>query len=235
MKVAVITARGGSKRIPRKNIRTFSGKPILAYGIEAALEAGLFDEVMVSTNDQEIAEAGRALGACVPFLRSEAASDDHATTADALIDVVRSYEKSGKTIDVLCCIYPTAPFITAAVLRSAYTVFVEGGFDSVFPIVRFDFPVWRSLAFDGRLVKPIWPQYYQKRSQDIQAAFHDAGQFYWIRASSLVESRTVVTDNSGAIEVSALNVQDIDTEEDWKLAELKFSLKKEEGRSKGEL
>lgn len=225
MKVAVITARGGSKRIPRKNIRPFWGKPIMAYGIEAAINSKLFDEVMVSTDDEEIEMIGREYGAAIPFLRSKAASNDQATTADALLDVVESYAKIGRAIDVICCIYPTAPFIVADTIRSSYKVFIEGGFDSVFPIVRFDFPVWRSLSFDGRLVKPIWPEQYQKRSQDIEPAFHDAGQFYWIRADVLVKSRRIVTDNSGAIEVSSLDVQDIDTEEDWKLAELKFSLR----------
>lgn len=225
MKVAVIIARGGSKRIPRKNIQAFSGKPILAYGIEAALGAELFDEVMVSTDDEEIARIGRYYGAAIPFLRSAAASNDHATTADALLDVVEGYAKTGRRIDDLCCIYPTAPFITAELIRSTYRVYVEGGFDSVFPIVRFDFPVWRSLSFDGRLVRPIWPEHYPKRSQDLKPAYHDAGQLYWVRSSKLAESRAIVTDNSGAIEVSSLDVQDIDTEEDWKLAELKFSLR----------
>src|SRR6187431_1986511 len=143
MKIAIITARGGSKRIPRKNIKDFLGRPIIAYSIEAALASKLFDEVMVSTDDEEIAQVARSFGASVPFLRSSSASDDFATTAEVLQEVLASYKAIGKEYTSACCIYPTAPFVNAEALTKAYTLLTDKALDSVFPIQRFSFPIQR--------------------------------------------------------------------------------------------
>lgn len=220
--IAIITARGGSKRIPRKNLRLFLGRPIIAYPIAAALEADLFDEVMVSTDDEEIAELSRGLGATVPFMRSAKTSDDYATTADVLHEVLGEYAARGVTIDVACCIYPTAPFITAEKLRRAFELLGSSGSDAVLPIARFSFPIWRSFRKEGDRVFYNWPEFAPKRSQDLPPAFQDTGQFYFFRPAVLQATGLLITDNTLGIEVPETEVQDIDSEEDWLIAELKY-------------
>src|SRR5438270_12846523 len=177
--VAIITARGGSRRIPRKNIRPFLGRPIIAYSIEAALGSGLFDEVMVSTDDDEIAAVAEEHGAAVPFRRSAAMSDDHATTADVLQEVLGEYGGRGRSFDHACCIYPTAPFVTAERLRVAFARLTASGADCVIPVARFGFPIWRAFCMDDDRLSYVWPEHAPKRSQDLPPAFHDAGQFYF--------------------------------------------------------
>ena len=166
--IAIITARGGSKRIPRKNIKDFLGKPILAYSIEAALNSGVFDEVMVSTDDKEIAEIAEKYGAKVPFLRSEATSNDYATTADVLSEVIDRYEKAGKFFDEVCCIYPTAPFITAAKLKAAIEELNRSDADALVPVVRFGFPPQRGFVINEGNLKFQYPEFALARSQDIE-------------------------------------------------------------------
>lgn len=222
--LAIIPARGGSKRIPRKNIRNFLGKPIIAYSIEAALGSGLFDDVMVSTDDEEIALIAKQYGATVPFLRSKVASDDFATTAQVLEEVLENYSKEDIRFDYACCIYPTAPFITSSILNKGYRKLQEGNFKSVFPVLRYGYPIWRSLKLEGDKVMMKWPEYLSSRSQDLDAAFHDTGQFYWFNVAAFHESKVLFTDYSGAIELTELEVQDIDNEIDWALAELKYKL-----------
>nr|WP_304608431.1 pseudaminic acid cytidylyltransferase [Pontibacter anaerobius] len=222
--MAIIPARGGSKRIPRKNIKDFLGKPIIAYTIEAALNSGLFEEVTVSTDDSEIAEVSQGYGAVVPFLRSTEASDDFATTAQVLEEVLGKYAEEGKHFDCACCLYPTAPFVTAKVLREAFTKLTEGGFDTVFPVLRYSYPIWRSLKVEGGRALMNWPEHLNSRSQDLPASFHDAGQFYWLWVDRFHESGRLFTGNSGVVELSDLEAQDIDTETDWRLAELKYKL-----------
>lgn len=221
--IAIITARGGSKRIPRKNLRAFLGKPIIAYSIAAALESGLFDEVMVSTEDAEIAALAKALGASVPFLRSAENASDHATTKDVLQEVIGQYAERGVTPDVACCIYPTAPFVTAEKLVAAFELQKESGADTVLPIARFSFPIWRSFRKDEDRVSYNWPEFAQQRSQDVQPAYYDAGQFYFFRPAILIEKNELVTDNTIGIEMSSLDVHDIDDEDDWDMAELKYA------------
>lgn len=221
-RIAIITARGGSKRIPRKNLRLFLSRPIIAYSIEAALESGLFDEVMVSTDDAEIADVARALGAEVPFLRSAKTSDDYATTADVLHEVVGEYARRGVAIDFACCIYPTAPFVTADKLRRAFEILLESGADTVLPIARFSFPIWRSFRQEGDRLFYNWPEFAPRRSQDLPPAFQDTGQFYFFRPSILQATGLLITENTVGLEVPETEVQDIDSEEDWVLAELKF-------------
>jgi pseudaminic acid cytidylyltransferase len=222
--VAIITARGGSKRIPRKNLRPFLGRPIIAYSIEAALQSGLFDEVMVSTDDEEIAEVARGCGAVVPFMRSAKTSDDYSTTAQVLEEVIGDYRDRGRIFDYACCIYPTAPFVTADKLRQAFDKLANSDADVVLPIARFSFPIWRSFKLEGDRVFYNWPEYAPMRSQDLPPAFQDAGQFYFFRPDILQGSPLLVTSNSIGIEVDELEVQDIDTEADWRPAEIKFRL-----------
>lgn len=223
-RIAIITARGGSKRIPRKNIRPFRGRPIIAWSIDAALSSGLFAEVMVSTDDAEIAETAAALGAQVPFLRSARNADDFATTADALIEVLDAYALRGRLFAVGCCIYPTAPFTTAALLHAGLERMQRTDSDFVLPVTRFDFPIWRSVGMDanGR-VSPWFPEHMNARSQDLPPAYHDAGQWYWFRTEALRRERSFFGARTAAIELLSTQVQDIDREEDWRIAELKHA------------
>lgn len=224
-KIAIITARGGSKRIPRKNIKLFNGIPIIKYSIDAAIQSGIFDEVMVSTDDHEIADIAIKYGAKVPFLRSQVNSDDFSTTADVIEEVVSVYyEKFGIEFDYLCCIYPTAPFISGARLFEASNILIEKNADCVLPVVKYGYPIQRSLKFENGLAKMNWPENYLSRSQDLEPIYHDCGQFYFMKTSSLLNQKKLFADITVPIEISELEVQDIDNEIDWKLAELKFQI-----------
>lgn len=220
--VAIITARGGSKRIPRKNIKEFCGKPILAYSIEAALASGLFDTVMVSTDDREIAEVAKRYGAEVPFYRSEKTANDYATTNDVLLEVLEEYEKRGEHFDVACCIYPTAPFVTAGKLQKAMQALTASDADTLIPVVAFSYPPQRAmLVKDGRLVFK-YPQYLDSRSQDLEPHYHDVGQFYVFRTESLRRNKKLMLGDILPMVVLELEVQDIDNESDWEIAEIKY-------------
>ncbi len=222
--LALITARGGSKRIPRKNIKDFNGKPIIAYSIEAALSSGVFDEVMVSTDDEEIADISRKYGASVPFLRSEKTSNDFATTSDVIHEVIEEYEKRGEKFEILTCIYPTAPFITADKLKKAVEDLKASDADTLIPVVRFSYPPQRAMEIrDGHLVFRQ-PENLTKRSQDLEPHYHDAGQFYVTRTESFLKTNSLLMGKILPLELSELEVQDIDNEVDWKLAELKYSM-----------
>jgi pseudaminic acid cytidylyltransferase len=220
--VAIIPARGGSKRIPRKNIKDFLGKPIIAYSIEAALKSDLFDEVMVSTDDKEIAEIAVKYGAKVPFLRSEKNADDHATTVDVLIEVIEKYIAQGTTFENIACLYPSAPFTTSNKLKEAYTILISKKKDAVFPVMPFSFPIQRSLKLKDGKLEYFYPEFENSRSQDLEKAYHDAGQFYFINTSSLLINKSILSKNTGAILITELEAQDIDNETDWKLAEIKY-------------
>ncbi|MCR5753626.1 MAG: pseudaminic acid cytidylyltransferase [Acetatifactor sp.] len=223
-KLAIITARGGSKRIPRKNIKEFCGKPILAYSIEAALASGIFDEVMVSTDDDEIAEIAEKYGASVPFRRSEQTSNDYATTNDVLLEVLAEYEKRGKEFDMACCIYPTAPFVTAEKLAGAVKRLEESDADTIIPVVAFSYPPQRAMVVkDGRLVFKN-PQYLDSRSQDLEPHYHDVGQFYVFRTEAFRRNRKLMVGNILPWIVSELEVQDIDNQTDWEIAQMKYRL-----------
>jgi pseudaminic acid cytidylyltransferase len=220
--LAIITARGGSKRIPRKNIKLFLGQPIINYSIKAALASGCFDEVMVSTDDQEIAAIAQAAGAKVPFMRSAATSSDTATTVAVLLEVVNKYKELGQEFDLVCCLYPTAPFITAAKLIGAEELLLKSGADVVFPVVRFSYPIQRALKIEDKKVKMFWPENLNVRSQDLEPAYHDCGQFYFFKTDKLLIQQTVFSGFALPLEVSELEVQDIDNEIDWQLAEIKY-------------
>lgn len=224
--LAIITARGGSKRIPRKNIKEFCGKPIIAYSIEAAIQAGIFDEVMVSTDDEEIAEVAKEYGARMPFLRSKENADDFATTADVISEVLEQYEKIRKFYDYACCIYPTAPFVTSEKLQKAMEILEATRADSVMPVTAFSFPPMRGMYLSDEKLGYAFPEYAKKRSQDIELMYHDCGQFYFFDVKRFLGTRKLVTENTKAIVVSELEVQDIDNEIDWKLAELKYQMMK---------
>jgi pseudaminic acid cytidylyltransferase len=221
--VAIITARGGSKRIPRKNIKNFLGSPIIKYSIDAALNAGCFDEIMVSTDDKEIAELAISLGAKVPFMRSNTNSNDFATTADVVAEVIDMYEQHNKYFDYACCIYPTAPFVTAVKLEKAYKMLIKKDVDSIVPVVKFGFPILRSLKMKNGKIKMNWPEHTNTRSQDLAPAYHDSGQFYFLKIDAFKKQKKLFTDNSIGYEMPESEVQDIDTEEDWKIAEIKFT------------
>lgn len=231
--VAVITARGGSKRIPRKNIKDFLGKPILLYSIEAALQSGIFDEVMVSTEDEEIAQLAQSAGAKVPFMRSKDTSDDFATTADVVMEVLDSYKKLGREFEYVCCIYPTAPFVTAEKLQEAMRRLEEQQADGVLPVVRFSFPPQRAVIMSDGYMQFKWPEHMLSRSQDLEPFYHDAGQFYFLSVESFAAQKKMVMEKTVAYEMPDMEVQDIDTEEDWTVAEVKYRVrygKKEDGR-----
>lgn len=226
-RLAIITARGGSKRIPYKNIREFCGRPIIAYSIEAALQTGVFDEVMVSTDDEKIAGIAKETGANVPFLRSAETSNDFATTADVIMEVLDEYEKRGQIFDSACCIYPTAPFITSAKLKNAVELLENKAYDSVMPVAEFSFPPLRGMIMDNDKVFYKWEEFSMARSQDLEKIYHDVGQFYAFDVEKFKEAKRLVTKNTGAIIIDELEMQDIDNEVDWKLAELKYQLLKE--------
>ena len=224
-KIAIITARGGSKRIPRKNIKKFNGFPIIKYSIEAAIESGIFDEIMVSTDDIEIAEISLKYGAKVPFLRSQKNSDDFSTTADVLIEVINDYiKKFNMSFDFLCCIYPTAPFVNKYKLIESFNILKSRDADCVLPVVKYSYPIQRSLKIERELLKMNWPENYLTRSQDLQPIYHDSGQFYFMKTESLIKQQILFAETTIPFEVSELEVQDIDSEIDWKLAELKYNL-----------
>ena len=226
--LAIIPARGGSKRIPRKNVKLFAGHPIMFYSIRAALESGCFSEVMVSTDDQEIADMALGMGANVPFLRESATSDDFAGVDDVAIQVLRCYQSLGMEFRTFFLILPTAPFVTAARLQEGQRLLLENELDAVLPVTRFSYPIERALHIDasGRLLMRE-PEHYDSRSQDLPPAYHDSGQFYWMRTAYVLEHRCFFAPRSGAIVLSPMEVQDIDNEDDWRVAEYKYAYLRE--------
>ena len=222
--IAIITARGGSKRIPRKNIKEFLGKPIIAYTIEAAIASNMFDQVMVSTDDNEIAEIAKKYGAMVPFMRSEKTSNDFATTADVLNEVIDEYKKLGESFEYMCCLYPTAPFVTPDAIGQAMKILEDNGADTVLPVVKFSFPPQRGVIMKDGYLTPKYPECMPMRSQDLEPMYHDAGQFYCMRVSAFLEQGKVVMDKTMPYMQDDMNVQDIDTPEDWAIAEVKYKV-----------
>lgn len=220
--VAIITARGGSKRIPRKNVKEFLGKPILLYSIEAALNSGIFEEVMVSTEDEEIAELARRAGALVPFMRGDENANDFATTTDVLLEVVGEYEKRGKHFEFGCCIYPTAPFVTAEKLRDGMEKLAASDADTLMPVVPFSFPPQRGMVIREEKLQFVQPEHALTRSQDLEHWYHDVGQFYCFRTENFKRNKILTVGNVLPYVVSELEVQDIDTISDWKIAEMKY-------------
>ena len=224
--LAIITARGGSKRIPHKNIKDFCGKPIIAYSIEAALDSGAFDTVMVSTDDDKIASISRKYGAEVPFMRSAETSNDFATTTDVLLEVINEYEKRGEHFDIACCLYPTVPFMSGKRLKEAADRLKASDADTLIPVVAFSYPPQRALVMDGEKLVFKYPEYLTARSQDLEKHYHDAGQFYFFRTDAFLKNKNIMLGDIIPMELSELEVQDIDNEVDWQMAELKYKMTK---------
>lgn len=221
-KLAVIPARGGSKRIPRKNVKPFAGKPMIGYAIAAAQDSGAFDRIIVSTDDAEIAEVARAAGAEVPFMRPEELSNDHAGTIPVIQHAIRTLAEAGWSADLVCCIYPGVPLLDAKHLRDALALLQQSGSDYVFPVLAFESAVQRALLRDADgTTRPMYPEHTLTRTQDLPPAYYDAGQFYWGLARAWLEGtsphksgRSIVLPSDAAV--------DIDTPADWAHAELLY-------------
>lgn len=223
MKLAVIPARGGSKRIPRKNVKPFCGKPIIAWSIEAALDSGCFDDVVVSTDDEEIAEVARRWGAATPFMRPAELSDDHTGTIPVIRHAVQWHEQRGQAVEAACCIYATAPFVKGQDLQRGWETLCATGADYAFSVTSYGFPIQRAIRItpQGR-VEMFQPEHFSTRSQDLEEAFHDAGQFYWGRGSAWNSGQPIFSSAAAPVMLPRHRVQDIDTAEDWVRAEWMF-------------
>jgi len=223
--IAIIPARGGSKRIHRKNIRDFFGKPIISYSIETAIKSNIFDEVIVSTDDAEIAEIAIKYGAKVPFFRSKENSDDFAPTANVLLEVLNWYKNKGILFERAICIYPCSPFVSTELIEKANTILKYQNADCVFPAIKYGHPIQRALKLgENGKVEVFFDEFSNSRTQDLQNAFHDAGMFYFFDVNKFFITQSLRTNNSFAIEVEENLTQDIDNETDWKIAELKYKL-----------
>ncbi len=223
--LCIIPARGGSKRIPRKNIRDFAGKPVIAYAVQAAQQSGLFSQIMVSTEDLEIAEKAIEFGAEVPFLRSNRRADDHATTSEVILEVLEAYRQQNKFFDYVCCLYPVSPLVKTERLLEGYHKMIGENRHAVFPVIPFESSIWRALSIndDGK-VSMIWPENRDIRSQDLPQAYHDAGQWYWFSTEEFLNNPTVWSHNSAVIVLDPMEAQDIDNLYDWKMAEIKYAI-----------
>lgn len=223
MKVAIIPARGGSKRIPRKNVKVFCGKPMIAWSIEAALESGCFDRVIVSTDDEDIASTARLIGAETPFIRPPEISDDHTGTLPVIAHAIHWLNKHSARVDLACCLYATAPFVQAEDLRHGQNVIQQNELDYAFSVTSYAFPIQRAIRITrNRRIEMFQPENFNRRSQDLEEAWHDAGQFYWGRADAWLEERPIFGPQSEPVVLPRHRVQDIDTEEDWTRAEWLF-------------
>ncbi|MFT6538223.1 MAG: N-acylneuraminate cytidylyltransferase [Marinomonas primoryensis] len=223
MRIAIIPARGGSKRIPRKNVKEFCGKPMIAWSIEAALTSRCFDRVIVSTDNQEIADIAREWGAEIPFMRPAELSDDYTGTIPVIQHAVQWLEAQHGIVDFACCLYATAPFVSPDDLQKGWEVISNKDCDYAFSVSSYPFPIQRAVKITGQgRVVMFNPEYFLSRSQDLEDAWHDAGQFYWGTAEAWCDERTIFSENSVPIKLPRHRVQDIDTPEDWKRAEWMF-------------
>jgi pseudaminic acid cytidylyltransferase len=222
-RVAIIPARGGSKRIPRKNIREFCGKPMIAWTIEAAQASGCFERIIVTTDDESIADTASARGAEVPFLRPADLSDDYTGTLPVIHHAVDWLIKDGCPVDYACCLYATAPFLSPEAIQQGWMEIQKSHASYAFSVTSFAFPIQRAIRVtpEGR-VTMFYPEHFNSRSQDLEEAWHDAGQFYWGTAQAWMEERPLFTEESVPVKLPRHRVQDIDTPEDWRRAELMF-------------
>lgn len=225
MRVAIIPARGGSKRIPRKNIKSFAGLPIIAYSIKTAQKSGLFEKIIVSTDDEEIANIARSYGAETPFLRPKELSDDHTATIPVIAHAIQTLQDQGYVIEAACCIYATAPFARFEDINRAYEALVNRQKSYAFPVTTFPFPIFRGVKRDDAgNIEMFWPEHFSTRSQDLPEAYHDVGQFYWGTGEAWLEGRAIFSDAATTIVLPRHLVQDIDTPEDWIRAELMYKV-----------
>jgi N-acylneuraminate cytidylyltransferase len=225
MKLAVIPARGGSKRIPRKNIKAFNGKPMIAWSIEAAKSSGLFERIIVSTDDVEIAEVAKQWGAEIPFMRPEELSNDHAGTTPVIAHATQWALAQGLDVEAVCCIYATAPFVQVEDLRNGWESLTSGDWDYAFTVTDFAAPIFRAFkeTEDGG-IEMFYPEHFATRSQDLPVALHDAGQFYWGRPAAWIEGKRIFDQRSQPVVIPRWRVQDIDTPDDWARAEIVASV-----------
>ena len=220
MNLAVIPARGGSQRIARKNIRDFCGKPIMAYSIETALATGLFDQVIVSTDNEEIASVAREFGAETPFVRPADLADDHTGTNLVIKHAIEWYQERAQTFSLVCCIYATAPFLQGKYLKEGHDKLSNSDKSFAFSVTSFPFPIQRAIRITAENeVEAFWPEHYDSRSQDLEESYHDAGQFYWGRSNAFLDNRKIFSKMSIPILLPRYLVQDIDSLEDWQCAE----------------
>lgn len=223
MSVAIIPARAGSKRIPKKNIKPFLGKPIIAYSIEVAKKCELFDRIIVSTDSEEISKVAQKCGAEVPFMRPSKLSDDYTGTDDVIKHALNWLESNGDTHEFACCIYATAPFLRVDYLKKGYALLLKENASQVFSVTTFPYPIFRALkANDNNRVEMVWPEHRKTRSQDLPEVCHDAGQFYWLNVEKYCEENQLPYNDSVPLFLPRSLVQDIDTQEDWDLAEKMF-------------
>ncbi len=222
MKLCIIPARGGSKRIPGKNIRDFCGKPVIAYSIETALSSGCFDKVIVSTDDEKIAAVAKSYGAEIPFMRPDDLADDFTNTADVVKHAIEFYALKKMSISAVCCIYATAPFVEKKYLMRGYKQLLETKSSFAFSVTSFAFPIQRAIKINNNKVEAMWPDAIQKRSQDLEEAYHDAGQFYWGTARAFMQDDVIFSQLSTPVILPRYLVQDMDTLEDWVRAELMY-------------
>ncbi len=223
-RIAIIPARGGSKRIPRKNIKLFHGKPIIAYPIETLLKSGVFDRIIVSTDDIEIAEAAKQAGAEVPFLRSNENASDTAATYPVIKEVLDQLKLNGQSFETICCVYPTSVFVTPEMIQTSVQKLESENLNSVVAITKYAHPIQRAISVNNGLANFKHPEFAQTRTQDLEPYFHDTGQFYMLAKTIFEDHQSFFTGKTGYFEFPESLVQDIDNEEDWKLAELKYQL-----------
>ena len=233
MRVAIIPARGGSKRIPRKNIKEFCGKPMIAWSIEAAKACGCFDRVLVSTDDQEIADTAQQWGAEVPYMRPPELSDDYTGTIPVIRHAIEWLQKNEGAVDYACCIYATAPFVTTQDLQKGWALISEGTIDYAFSVTSYAFPIQRAIKITQQdRIAMFNPEHFQTRSQDLEEAWHDAGQFYWGQVSAWLQEKPIFSEQAAPVKLPRHRVQDIDTPEDWVRAEWLFKAMQEAHNTK---
>ena len=230
MNVCVIPARGGSKRIPKKNIKEFHGKPIIAYSIEAALESHCFDQVIVSTDDDEIAETAKKYGARVPFSRPDELSDDYIGTIPVIKHTIEWMENNNTYIEDVCCLYATAPFVRSKIISEAYQQLKNSNANYCFSVTSFNFPIQRAIRISqSGTINMFYPEHLETRSQDLKESYHDAGQFYWGKAEAFKQQKPLFSKSAMPYILPRHLVQDIDTPEDWRRAELMYQVLKKGG------
>lgn len=225
MRLCVIPARGGSKRIPRKNIRDFCGKPMIAWSIDVAIKSECFDRIIVSTDDKEIAAVAEQCGAEIPFMRPAELADDYAGTTVVVSHAIKWQNSHGDLVDKVCCLYATAPFVQATDLQKGLKVLESSGAEYAFAVTSYAFPIQRSIRItESQRIEMFQPEHFNTRSQDLEEAWHDAGQFYWGKAAAWLENKPIFSVDSAPVLIARHRVQDIDTLDDWNQAQLMFTL-----------
>ena len=223
--IAIIPARGGSKRIPHKNIKPFVGKPIIAYSINAAQKTNLFKRIIISTDSEKIAEVSRAYGAEIPFWRPPELSDDYTGLSEVIIHALQWLLDHGEVVEYICCIYPTAPLLKSEYLCRGYELIKDNNAKSAIAVTSFSSPIFRAYKInDAGRIEMVWPENFNTRSQDWPDAIHDAGQFFWANARKYLKEKTFLTSDTIPVTLPRYMVQDVDTLEDWKLAEFQYKL-----------